>query len=411
MQFKDDDNDHQQQVRQPDGNEVFPFERQDLVDAQARKGPLDPHEQPHHEKRLGEEPHETRNAVHHGVEALPARNVQRHPASEEDGGGDARDDEQVDELGDVEQPEVHARILGVVARRQFRLGLREVERAAVDLGVAGDEVDHEGDQRRNVALEKEPPVGLPGHDLGELHGVGQHDDREDREADGKLVGDHLRTAAHGADERILVVGTPPRQQNADHTDRRGGHHEEDAHVEIQHLQPLVDRQTGEGQHRGEDDDIGREVVEELVRTADGDDLLGEHLEDIADDLHRTPRTHAHRPEAALEGRADLAFHEDHQDGDHGVHQQQTAADDHAFDENGQPEGHQRGQQPVDPARNYRKVEHSNTIFRYYRLWHNRPKRRFCRAAAPSPSLGEGLGVGSDLQTTPQAAKTPFDSVI
>ena len=37
MQFKDDDNDHQQQVRQPDGNEVFPFERQDLVDAQARK--------------------------------------------------------------------------------------------------------------------------------------------------------------------------------------------------------------------------------------------------------------------------------------------------------------------------------------------------------------------------------------
>ena len=27
------------------------------------------------------------------------------------------------------------------------------------------------------------------------------------------------------------------------------------------------------------------------------------------------------------------------------------------------------------------------------------------------SLPEGFGVGSDLQTTPQAAKTPFDSVI
>ena len=41
MQFKDDDNDHQQQVRQPDGNEVFPFERQDLVDAQQARRVLD----------------------------------------------------------------------------------------------------------------------------------------------------------------------------------------------------------------------------------------------------------------------------------------------------------------------------------------------------------------------------------
>ncbi len=115
MQFKDDDDDHQQQVRQPDRHQVFPFQRQDLVDAQARERPLDPHQQPHHEERLAEEPHEAADAVHRGVEALPARDVQRHPAPEEDGGRDARDDEQVDELGDVEQPEVHARILGVVA--------------------------------------------------------------------------------------------------------------------------------------------------------------------------------------------------------------------------------------------------------------------------------------------------------
>ena len=45
-------------------------------------------------------------------------------------------------------------------------------------------------------------------------------------------------------------------------------------------------------------------------------------------------------EAALEGRADLAFHEDHQDSDHRIHQQQADADDHAFDENSQSEGHE-----------------------------------------------------------------------
>ena len=41
---------------------------------------------------------------------------------------------------------------------------------------------------------------------------------------------------------------------------------------------VVHRQAGESQHRRQDDDVGREVVEEPVRAADGDDLLGEHLE-------------------------------------------------------------------------------------------------------------------------------------
>ena len=140
MKFEDDNDDHQQQVRQTDGHEVFPFERQDLVDAQAREGPLDPHQEPDDEEGLAEEPHEARNPVHDGIEALPAGDVQRHPAAEEDRGGNAGDDEQVDELGDVEQSEVHARILRMVSGRELRLGLGQVERPAVDLGVAGDQV-------------------------------------------------------------------------------------------------------------------------------------------------------------------------------------------------------------------------------------------------------------------------------
>ena len=49
-------------------------------------------------------------------------------------------------------------------------------------------------------------LGLAGDDLRELHRIGQHDDRQDRQPDRQLVRDHLRTASHGADERILIGG-------------------------------------------------------------------------------------------------------------------------------------------------------------------------------------------------------------
>ena len=118
MQFEYDDDDHQQQIDQPDRYQVFPLQRQNLVHAQAREGPFDPHQQPDDEERLAEEPDEARNVVHDGIETLPAGDVQRHPAAEEDRGGYTRDDEQIDEFGHVEQTEMHTRILGVVTGRR-----------------------------------------------------------------------------------------------------------------------------------------------------------------------------------------------------------------------------------------------------------------------------------------------------
>ena len=72
MQFEYDDDDHQQQIDQPDRYQVFPLQRQNLVHAQAREGPFDPHQQPDDEERLAEEPDEARNVVHDGIETLPA---------------------------------------------------------------------------------------------------------------------------------------------------------------------------------------------------------------------------------------------------------------------------------------------------------------------------------------------------
>ena len=236
-----DDDRHEQHVGQSDGHEVFPLKVQDLVHPQTREGPLHPHQQEDHEEGFAEEPHEARDPVHRGVEPVESRDVQRHPAAQKERGGHAGHDEQVDEFGDVEQAEVHARVLGVIPRRELRLGLREVERASVGLGVAGDQIDHEGDAGRDMPLEDEPAVGLLGDDFRKLHRIGQHDDREDRQSDREFVADHLCAAAHGADERILVVAAPACEQHAHHADRRGGHQEEDAHMEIEDLHALVDR--------------------------------------------------------------------------------------------------------------------------------------------------------------------------
>ena len=68
-----------------------------------------------------------------------------------------------------------------------RFGFGKVERPPVHLGVAGDQINHESDHGRDVPLEDEPAVGLSGDDLGELHRIGQYDDREDRESDRKLI--------------------------------------------------------------------------------------------------------------------------------------------------------------------------------------------------------------------------------
>jgi len=158
------------------------------------------------------------------------------------------------------------------------------------------------------------------------------------------------------------VRTPPRHQSAAHADRRRGHHEEDAHVEVQNLHTLIERQAGERQYRGEDDDVRCEVVEELVRAPDRDDLLGEHFEYVGEDLESTPGPDAHGTQTALERSADLAFHEDHQDRHHYVHQQDAEPDDHAFDENRQSERHERSEQFMYPTCYYAEIKHIDLFY-------------------------------------------------
>ena len=79
----------------------------------------------------------------------------RRPAAEEEGRDQRRDDEEVDVLGEVEEAETHARVLGGEAGHDLGVGLGHVERRAVGLGRGGDEEDHQ----REGLLEGEPVEG------------------------------------------------------------------------------------------------------------------------------------------------------------------------------------------------------------------------------------------------------------
>ena len=90
---------------------------------------------------------------------------------------------------------------------------------------------------------------------------------------------------------------------------------------------------------------------------DGDYLLGQHLEHVADDLDASPWSHPVRPETALESRADFALHINHDDGYDHIQQQETDSYDDAFDEYCQSFRHQRSQLSMDPVGDYTEIKH------------------------------------------------------
>ena len=93
--------------------------------------------------------------------------MEGHPAAEEHEGGDSGDDEEVEVLGQVEEAEVYAGVLGVVAGGELVLCLGKVEWAAVGLGGGGYDVDDECDDGGYVASEDEPGAVLLGDNLAD----------------------------------------------------------------------------------------------------------------------------------------------------------------------------------------------------------------------------------------------------
>ena len=87
----------------------------------------------------------------------------------------------------------------MVAGCKLALGLCQVERATVGLGVASHEEHEEGDDCRDVSLEDEPAprACLCLDDAADLHCAGQHHGCDKAEGERHLVGDELHGTTHG----------------------------------------------------------------------------------------------------------------------------------------------------------------------------------------------------------------------
>ncbi len=241
------------------------------------------------------------------VEGIPTGDVQRHPATEEKQRRNACHDEQVEVFREIEETEVYAGILRVVACGELAFSFRKVERAAVCFGRAGYHIDDESYDGRDVAFEDKPPVGLRRHYVADAHGACKANHCNHAEADGEFVAHHLRAGTHGADEGELVVGRPSGKQDSEHAYARHGYQEEYADVEINDLQAIAPRQYGEGKHRRQNHEIRSEGEKKLIGVLQRDELFDKDLEHIGEALKQTPRAHAVRAEAALDGSTEFAL--------------------------------------------------------------------------------------------------------
>ena len=151
---------HYHQVEQAKRHEIFPFELKYLVDTQAWIRPLNPQQNPNEEECFCQEPYNAGDIIHNSVKSVKSCDMKRHPTTKEHRGGNTGNDEEVKVLSQIEEAEAHTRILSMITCSKLALGLGQVERAAVCLGVTSNKEHQESDNGRNMSLENKPSVIL-----------------------------------------------------------------------------------------------------------------------------------------------------------------------------------------------------------------------------------------------------------
>ena len=178
--------------------------------------------------RLAEPGQEPRKVGIH--QALKAKGKQPRPTEEEPRGQGGHHGH-VDVLGQVEEAELHARVLGVEARHQLVFGLWHIEGEAVGFREAAGEVDQETQD-----LGRQTPEGKAnchaGRHLAKVQAGREHHRGEQAHRQGHFVADHLGRAAQAPQQGILGIGRPAGQHDAVHPHARHAQDPEQAHVDV-----------------------------------------------------------------------------------------------------------------------------------------------------------------------------------
>ncbi len=315
---------HDQQPHQGDRNEDLPAQAHDLVIPEAREGRADPDEHGHHEEGLEAQPDPARDEVQ--------GRHRRQPAAQEHGHAQDGHEPHAGVFGQEEDREAHARVLDHVAGHDFRLAFHHVERVAVGLGHAGDQVDDEDRQQRQPVPRQEGQAGvrhralpLAQHDLREVHAARDHDDHQEAEAHRDLVAHHLGRRTQRTQEGVLRVRGPAGDDHAVHLDRGDRHDQQQAgvHVGQRHVGAEGDRHPG--RERGHDGHHRAQHEQALAGRRGLDDFLGEQLQAVGQRLQQAERAHAVGAVAHLHEAQQLALPE--REVGHRAHERRHDGDD------------------------------------------------------------------------------------
>src|SRR5215216_6440245 len=169
-------------VREADRDQELPRHGLELILAQARVREPNPEHQERHEHDLGEQDDRPEH-----VRPSRVRDVRDRPAAEEQRGGEPGEREGGAELADEEEEKPEAGVLDHVSGHELALGHRHVEWSLGQLGLGGDEEEHEADdlgedERVPDAVPAEDgPVLLLLDDPLQAHRARHHDHADDRE--------------------------------------------------------------------------------------------------------------------------------------------------------------------------------------------------------------------------------------
>lgn len=195
-----------------EGEEEFPGEVEEVVNAHAGEGCANPNHDESDGADFDEEPSPGWDEAEEGGG--------RKPTAEEEGSEEAADGEHGDVFCDEEGGVFEAAVFGEVTCYELAFAFGEVEGGAVGLCECSDEEDDAGGEspggeEEPIGEEAERIVVLGLDDGGEGEGAGGEGDAEGRDDEGELVAEDLCEGAHGAEDGVFVVACPAGEEDGE----------------------------------------------------------------------------------------------------------------------------------------------------------------------------------------------------
>mmetsp|Transcript_18462 Transcript_18462/g.30091 ORF Transcript_18462/g.30091 Transcript_18462/m.30091 type:complete len:229 (-) Transcript_18462:2451-3137(-) len=196
---------HEHHPEERERQEDFPPQPHQLVIAVAGRNRL------HHRKEEEEE----RHLANHPQHTVGQAGHRRQPAAKEQQRHQRAHQEDGDIFTGHEEQEGRGGVFHLIARDQFALRFRQVERGPVGLCQGADKEQEDHRQMRQPVPAKEPVSGvLRVHDGPEIHRACGQDHTNDDQTDADLIRNHLRRRAERAEEWIFRVRRPAAHDHA-----------------------------------------------------------------------------------------------------------------------------------------------------------------------------------------------------